>query len=389
MTRNISLPYPRRSSCRGRERPRSPAVWAGAALAAALAAGCVPSTPATSPTAPSTPTAPASGTADMAPGTHVQVVRQGQWYGATVVMAAGEGRFLVHYDGTGNEWNESVGPDRIKPLPAPAAVPVPGRDYGPGEKVLVTYQNRLLLAEVVSQVSADSFRVHYDGYGAEGAETVGPERMRRPFTGNTAHAPGDGVTVDVNGQSVPGKVLAASAADRWVVRFEAFGPQYDQEVGVDRIKVAPAVVAPPPPPVTAQKAVEKPEKPIEKPEKPPAEVAPAPQAGPPAIDEKVLVGVRGAWFAATVTGLGATGRVKVKFASGGEEDVEIERVLREPAATKSLPYQPGQLVLVDYKGVFVPAKVLKPEGKGEYKVRFEGQGPDGDEVIQVRRLRPR
>jgi hypothetical protein len=218
------------------------------------------------------------------------------------------------------------------------------------------------------------------------------------------------VTVDVNGQAVAAKVLAISAADKWVVRFEKYGPEYDQEVGVDRIKAA----APPkgekaaeakaekaaPPKgekateAKAEKAAEaKAEKAAEAkaekaaPPKPKVEGGPAPAAGPPAVGENVLVGVRGAWFAASVVALG-TGTVKVKFAAGGEEEVAADRVLRAPEG-KGQPYQPGQLVLVDYKGVFVPAKVLKQEAKGEYKVRFDGQGPEGDEVIPVRRLRPR
>jgi hypothetical protein len=90
-----------------------------------------------------------------------------------------------------------------------------------------------------------------------------------------------------------------------------------------------------------------------------------------------------------VTAANAGGSFKVKFTSGGEEDVAADRILREPASTKGLRYQPNQLVLVDYKGVYVPGKVLKQEGKGEYKVRFEGQGPEGDEVVPVKRLKPR
>jgi hypothetical protein len=330
----------------------------------------------------------------------VQVARQGQWYGATIVQPLGEGRFLVHYDNTGNEWNEAVGPERIKPFGTGLAATGPARDYRPGEKVLVTYQNRLLLADVVMQVSEQSWRVHYDGFGPEAAETVGPDRIKRPFTGPSGHAVGESVMVDVNGQTLAAKVLAISSADRWVVRFEKYGPEYDQEVGVDRIKAAPAVATPPPAKAEkpaeskAEKSAEgKAEKPTEakvekaKP-KAPVEGAPAPAAGPPAVGENVLVNVRGAWFAAAVVAVGA-GTVKVKFAHGGEEEVPADRIVREPATTKGLVYQPGQLVLVDYKGIFVPAKVLKQEGKGEYKVRFEGQGPEADEVVAVRRLRPR
>lgn len=387
MKQNFSLPCPG-------------GLWAGAVLTAALAVGCAPSTSAP-PSDPSTAAVPSFGAGDMPPGTHVQVARQGQWYAAVVVQPLGEGRFLVHYDNTGNEWNEPVGPERIKPLGASTSAGGPARDYHPGEKVLVSYQNRLLFADVVTQVSADSWRVHYDGYGAEAGETVGPERLRRPFAGPTAHNVGSAVTVDVNGQSVAGKVLAASAADHWVVRFEAFGPQYDQDVAADRIKVA--AVAPPPAPTVAplpappkppeakpEAKPEKPakaEKPVEKPKPAVVDGAPAAPPGPPAVGESVLVTQRGAWFSATVTAVGA-GTAKVKFASGGEEEIPADRIVRDPGSLKGLHFQPAQLVLVDYKGVWVPGKVLRPEGK-DYKIRFDGQGPEGDEVIGPKRLRPR
>jgi hypothetical protein len=378
-------------------------------LAAAIAAaGCTPAAT-TPPAADPSSALPSFGGGDMPPGTHVQVARQGQWYGATILQPLGEGRFLVHYDNTGNEWNEPVGPDRLKAFPGGGAPAGPARDYHAGEKVLVTFQNRLLLGEIVTQVGADSWRVHYEGFGAEASESVGPDRMKRPFAGASGHHVGESLVVDVNGTPLPAKVLAVSSADHWVVRFESFGPQYDQEVGIDRIKAA----GPPTAEIKAEKAVEKAaekaaevkvekatvkaekaaekaaEKVAEKAKpKPPAEGAPAVPVGPPSVGENVLVSVRGAWFPASVVGV-AAGTVKVKFTAGGEEDVPEGHVLRGPESTRGLHYQPAQLVLIDYKGVFVPGKVLKQEGKAEYKVRFDGQGPEGDEVIPVKRLRPR
>jgi hypothetical protein len=370
---------------------------AGALLLAALTAACSPttSTPAADPSA----AVPTFGASDMPPGTHVQVARAGQWFPATIVQPLGEGRFMIHYDNYGNEFNEVVGPDRLKTAGGgPGAGPA--HDYKPGDKVLVTYQGRLLVADVAVQVTPESWKVHYDGWGPEASETVGPDRVRRPFTGTSAHAVGEALIVDVNGQALPGKVIAASAADRWIVRFDGYGAQYDQEVGVDRLRAAPAV-APPPPVAVAPPAPVEPEKPAapakpEKPEKPapkpkPApvvEAAPAPQSGPPAPTETVLVSIRGAYFPATVVAPGAAGTFKVKFATG-EEEVPADKLLREPASLKGLHYQVGQLVLVHYKGVYVAAKVLKQEGKADYKVRFEGTGPEEDEVVGVRRLRPR
>ena len=211
--------------------------------------------------------------------------------------------------------------------------------------------------------------------------------------------------VDVNGQALPGKVIAVSAADRWVVRFDSFGPQYDQEVSADRIRTAPPVVAPPPAP-PAPPVVEAPPAPKvdakaekdkgkgkdkdkvkDKPKGNAPEAGPAVPSGPPATGEVVLVNVRGAWFPATVSAA-AGGSFKVKFGNA-EEEVPADRVLREPTSVKGLRYQVGQLVLVGYKGVFVPAKVLKQEGRADYKVRFEGTGPEEDEVVAQKRLRPR
>ena len=307
--------------------PRLDFLFPGAVLAAALAAGCAPSTaaPAADPSTPGTQQ-PTFGASDMPPGTRVKVAKEGQWYGATIVQPLGEGRFLVHYDNTGNEWNEAVGPDRIRRF-GPSAAPPRARPAttAPGEKVLVTYQNRLLLADVVMAVGADSWRVHYEGFGPEAAENVGPARLKRPFSGQSGHNPGESVMVEVKGQTLAAKVLAASAADRWVVRFEKYGPEYDQEVGVDRLKAAAPVVAPPVEPKPAEKppekaaekppekVAEKPEKPAEKvaetpaekpkPKAPPVEAAPAAQAGPPAVGENVLVNVRGR----VVRGLGHRG----------------------------------------------------------------------------------
>ncbi len=162
--------------------------------------------------------------------------------------------------------------------------------------------------------------------------------------------------MDVKGQSVAGKVLAASAADHWVVRFEAFGPQYDQEVGVDRIKVAAPLRClpsrppsprrwsrrPSPRPTSSRRSRASPRRPPS-PSRPPSKARPRRRAGPPAVGEAVLVSLRGAWFSAAVTALGA-GTAKVKFAAGGEEEVAADRILRDPGSPQgpALPARPAR-----------------------------------------------
>ena len=171
-------------------------------------------------------------TVSIAPGTPVLVERGGYWLPATVTGRAAGDRVIVRYDGYSAEFDETVPIQRIRPGVA-AAAPA---DYQVGERVLVSVQGKLLLADVAAQAGPQAWRVHYDGYGPEVAENVGPDRIRRPFAGATAHAPGAPVLVDVSGRTLPGTVLAPLAEDRWLVRFEGFGPEYDQEVTLDRLR---------------------------------------------------------------------------------------------------------------------------------------------------------
>ena len=48
----------------------------------------------------------------------LEVMWQGRWYGATVLETKGE-LFKVRYDGYGSEWDEWVGPDRVRERGAP------------------------------------------------------------------------------------------------------------------------------------------------------------------------------------------------------------------------------------------------------------------------------
>jgi hypothetical protein len=371
-------------------------------LAAAFGAACTPSTT----PAPVDESAGASfGPNDLSPGTHVTVNKNGQWLPGTIVQPLGADRFTVAYDGFGPQWNEAVGMDRIKAGAATAAV-----DYHPGDKVVVASQGHLMLGDVLQQVAAGTWRVHYDGYGPEAAENVASDRIHRPFLGVSAHPVGESVMVEANGQTLPAKVIAVTAQSRWLVRFDGYNPQYDQEVTLERIHAAPPVVVAPPPPVVAPPppvvvapppAVEPPAKPEKdkgkkgkvKPEPVPvaAPVVAAPAvAAPPQIGDAVLVSQRGSWVTATITAAGANaGAWKVKYEGGNEDEVSSDRVQRLGALAKGARYNANQLVMVEWHGVFVPGKVLKEDGKGSYRIRFDGQGAESDEVVPVKRLHPR
>jgi len=52
-------------------------------------------------------------------------------------------------------------------------------------------------------------------------------------------------------------------------------------------------------------------------------------------------------------------------------------------------YQPNDPVFVEWHGMFAAGRVLKEAGRAEYTVRFDGMGPEADETVSVKRLRPR
>jgi hypothetical protein len=371
-------------------------------LTATFGAACTPST---TPAPTDAAGAASFGPSDLAPGTHVLINRNNQWLPGTIAQPLGGDRFVVAYDGFGAEWNEAVGMDRLK---ASAAAPAAG--FQPGDKVLVKMQGRLVLGDVQQQVAATTWRVHYDGYGPEAVESVPADRLQRPFVGASAHPAGEAIVVDANGQALPAKVLAASSPSRWLVRFDGYTPQYDQEVPAERIHGAPppvaappaAVIAPPPTaaaPVVAatpakpetdkgKKEKEKGKKEKEKPEPiaAPAAAAPAPLQ----IGDAVLVSQRGAWAQGAITAPGSSaGQWKIKYDGGHEDEVSADRVQRLGALAKGGHYAAAQPVMIEWHGIFVPGKILKEDSKGFYRVRFEGQGPESDEVVPVKRLHPR
>jgi Agenet domain len=374
-------------------RRRAPApLRAGLILCAALSVACSSST--TPPPADPTGSTPMFGPNDMPPGTRVQINRGGQWYPGTIVQPLGSDRFVVSYDGAGPEWNEAVGMDRIR-TQAGGGSPTAAQDYRVGEKVLVTSQNRVLLADVVGQLGATAWRVHYDGYGPEAVEYVGAERLRRPYVGLSAHAVGEAVTVDVNGQPLPARIVALSGSDRWIVRYDGYAPQYDQEIGPDRLRAQ----APPPAPVAIGPSV--PPAPAEPPAKPDKAGKKGGKAEPPAaapllnaplqVGDAVVVSQRGALFPATIVAIGSAGQWRVRFdgAFSGDEDVAADRVQRLHPPVKGAALAQNQLVLIEWHGLYVPGKILKEQDRGQYKVRYDGLGAESDDIVPQKRLRPR
>jgi PDZ domain len=67
--------------------------------------------------------APAAALAGLTTGSKVEVQWNGRWFPATIKAVNGPGRWMVAYDGYGSQWDEVVGPDRLRLPTAPAAGP--------------------------------------------------------------------------------------------------------------------------------------------------------------------------------------------------------------------------------------------------------------------------
>ncbi|MFO0758729.1 MAG: hypothetical protein U0359_19720 [Byssovorax sp.] len=390
--------HPAPRSARGRSLVPGAAMF----LAATLCMACAPTTSGGPPMAPQG-APPSPFPQEMVAGGHVMVNRGGQWVPGTIVQPLGGDRYMVSYDGAGPQWNEQVGMDRIKPISTYGTQPA-AHDYRPGERVIVTSQSRLVVGDVVQQVAADAWRVHYDGYGPEAVENVPSNRLRRAYTGPSAHGVGEPVMVELNGQVHAARVLAASATDRWIVRFDGAGPQYDQDVGTDRIRggapqaAAPSALVSTPPPAapepTPPPPPAKPEKGAKKGDKGDkdkgAAAAPPPPPAPLTVGDNVVVLDRGIYFPAQISAPGANGGFRVRFqGSATDEEVTADRVARQLAPLKGVKYEVNQLVLVEWHGMYAPGKVTRDAGHSEYSIRFDGMGAEADELVPARRLRPR
>ena len=95
---------------------------------------------------------------------HAQVLWGSSWFPATIIDAKSDS-WLIHYDGYGDEWNEWVTADRIKP------------DWQVGTAVSVNFKDQWFPASILA-IDGMKFQIHYDGYGSEWDEWVGLDRIK-------------------------------------------------------------------------------------------------------------------------------------------------------------------------------------------------------------------
>lgn len=111
-------------------------------------------------------------------GDSANVLWGGKWWPAKVIAVNEKGNSCkVHYKGYSNEWNEWVGPKRIR-ITSSKPQPKSDTSYYVGQPVKVLWGNKWWNARVL-QVKDDKFYIHYDGYGKNWDEWVGHGRIRK------------------------------------------------------------------------------------------------------------------------------------------------------------------------------------------------------------------
>ncbi len=133
------------------------------------------------------PTRPAAAVKPrVAVGRSVEVSWGGQWWAAEVLESR-SGIRRIHYTGWGAEWDEWVGPDRVRAATAAAPV-VPLKAARVGQRIDVEWHGSWWPAEVVSMKNG-FYKIHYAGWDTEWDEWVELPRMRAPAS-TPGRAPG-------------------------------------------------------------------------------------------------------------------------------------------------------------------------------------------------------
>ena len=105
-----------------------------------------------------------------------EVLWKGTWYPATVKKVKGS-ECYIHYTGYGNDWDEWVGPDRIKIAGETTAAAMPKSNFTVGDPVSVNWKGSWYPARVIA-TGKGKWKIHYDGYDNSWDEWVTASRMR-------------------------------------------------------------------------------------------------------------------------------------------------------------------------------------------------------------------
>lgn len=125
-------------------------------------------------------------------GDHVLVHWEGNDYPAVIKEVPSPAKYKVHYDGYADIWDELVTKDRIKgfvegtpPTPEPPAKvrakamqAAQNNRYKLNDRVRVEWHGQIYAGTITGIVGQEQYRVRYDGYGPEWDEIVGLARIQ-------------------------------------------------------------------------------------------------------------------------------------------------------------------------------------------------------------------
>jgi acylphosphatase len=112
-------------------------------------------------------------------GAAVEVEYGGTWYPASVRAVLPDGRVEIAYDGYGEEWNELVGPARIRQPGEPPGAEVPDPQQLPKDTpIFVEWRGHWYPGRVRAVTPDGEIEIAYDGYDDQWNEVVGPARVR-------------------------------------------------------------------------------------------------------------------------------------------------------------------------------------------------------------------
>ncbi len=126
-------------------------------------------------------------------GDHVYVTWSTHDYPAIIREAPTASKFKVHFDGYDDTWDQEVTKDRVKgfvegtPInPEPpdivrvkALKAAQTNHYQQGAKVRVEWHGQIYGATINGIVGPERYRIRYDGYGPEWDEVVGISRIQQ------------------------------------------------------------------------------------------------------------------------------------------------------------------------------------------------------------------
>ena len=108
----------------------------------------------------------AQSAAAQSPNDQLFVEWHGSGWAAHAIGATNDGRAVVHYDGWAKEWDEVVERSRV------------AHETNDG-KTFVEWRGSWWPATIIGRTPQGELRVHYDGWGNEWDETVDASRVRR------------------------------------------------------------------------------------------------------------------------------------------------------------------------------------------------------------------